>query len=224
MSITIHDTIEQHSDEWYELRRGIPTASTIGRLVTSTLKLADNETSRGLALTLAAERITGHIEHVHPTWEMRRGTDEEPVARDVYADNFNPVVEVGFITRQYDGYTIGFSPDGLVGDDGLIEIKSRSPRAQLATILADKVPAANMMQIQCGLMVTGRAWLDYVSFAGGLPLWVKRVHPDPATFAVLEQAAQKLETDIAEIIFRYNNDTVGLPMTERRPDIEELRF
>ena len=78
MSITIYDHLEQHTDEWFEARRGILTASVIGKLITPTLKTAANDTSRGLTLTLAAERITGHVEHVYPSFDMMRGTEDEP--------------------------------------------------------------------------------------------------------------------------------------------------
>ena len=69
-------------------------------------------------------------------------------------------------------------PDGLVGDDGLIEVKSRRQKKHLQTILSDEVPAENMAQLQTGLLVSGREWIDYMSYCGGMPLWVKRVEPD----------------------------------------------
>lgn len=222
MSLHIYPDLEQGSDEWLAARCGILTASQIGKLLTPTLKLADNDTSRGLTLTLAAERITQHVEYVHPTWEMRRGTDDEPFAREVYANHYAPVEEVGFIALEQDGYKLGYSPDGLVGDDGLIEIKSRNARIQLATIFNNRVPAANMAQIQCGLFVTGRKWLDYCSFSAGLPFWVKRVFPDPNWQTAIAEAAQKFEHDVAQIITNYNTATAGLPMTERRPELEEM--
>lgn len=224
MGLRIYEALEQGSQEWIDARCGLLTASTIGRLITPTLKLADNDTSRGLTITLAAERITGHVEYVHPSFDMQRGTEDEPWARMVYAEHYAPVQEVGFITRDYDGYTLGFSPDGLVSDDGLIEIKSRNARTQLATIFADRVPAANMMQIQCGLMITGRDWLDYVSFSAGLPLWTKRVYPDLASFDVITEAAERFEIEVDSIIFRYNTAVDGLPMTERRPELDEIRI
>lgn len=223
MSVTIYNELEQGSQAWIDARCGLLTASVVGRLITPTLKLAENDTSRGLALTLAAERITGHVEYVYPSFEMQRGTDDEPYARDAYAAHFGvDVEEVGFITREFDRFILGFSPDGLVGTDGLIEIKSRNARAQLSTILADKVPTANMMQIQCGLFLTGRKWLDYVSYSQGLPLWTKRVTPDPTAFQAIFDAAWKFETDVNEIIAKYSSAVDGLPATERRPELGEM--
>lgn len=226
MTMTIHDHLEQGTQQWLDARCGLLTASTIGKLITpSTLKVADNETSRGLTLTLAAERITGHVEYVHPTWDMQRGTEDEPYARDAYAEFKSvQVVEVGFITLETPKFTLGYSPDGLVGDDGLIEIKSRKPKEQLATFLSDRVPAYNMAQIQAGLFVTGREWCDYVSFAAGLPLYVKRVHWDSGWFEAITNAATEFETNVGNIITDMGNVTTGLPKTERRAEIQEITF
>lgn len=224
MTLHIYNELEQGSDDWLQARCGMLTASTIGKLITPTLKVADNDTSRGLTLTLAAERITGHVEYVHPSFDMMRGTEDEPYARDVYAEHFAPVTEVGFMVLEEDGYRLGYSPDGLVGDDGLIEIKSRNPKTQLATIFADKVPAANMAQIQCGLTVACRDWCDYVSFSAGLPLYVKRVYHDIAWEAAIIQAARAFETSVAQLVSDYTTRTAGLPATERRPDIMEITF
>ncbi|MET0994078.1 MAG: lambda exonuclease family protein [Mycobacterium sp.] len=220
MTLTIYPELEQGSDEWLQARCGIITASQIGKLITPTLKVADNDTSRNLTLTLAAERITGHVEYVHPSFEMMRGTDDEPFAREVYANHYAPVEEVGFMTLEHDGYTVGYSPDGLVGNFGLIEIKSRNPRIQLATISANKVPAANMAQIQAGMFVTNRDWCDYVSFSAGLPLYVKRVYPDHGWFTAIHLAAKAFEANVTKIVTDYEAATVGLHPTERRPELD----
>jgi len=222
MSITIYDQLEQHTDEWFEARRGILTASVIGKLITPTLKTANNDTSRGLTLTLAAERITGHVEHVYPSFDMMRGTEDEPYARDAYAEHHAPVTEVGFIRHDFGQYSIGYSPDGLVGDDGLIEVKSRKPKAHIATILAGEPPAENMAQLQAGLLVTGRAWIDYVSFCQGMPLWVKRVTPDERWFDALTDAAITFEGNVRHALEQYEALTAGLPVMERRPDSERF--
>lgn len=224
MTLTIYDTLEQGSSEWVAARCGILTASQIGRLVTPTLKVADNETSRGLTLTLAAERITGKVEYVYPTFDMQRGTEDEPVARDLYAAHFAPVDEVGFITRETNGITVGYSPDGLIGEHGLLEIKSRKPKEHLRTVLAGKPPAENMAQLMTGLYVTGRDWIDYLSFSPGLPLWVTRITPDPAWFDVIEAAAIAFEQNVNETIAKFTTATTGFPPTEPRIEIEELTF
>lgn len=225
MTLTTYENLAQGSDEWLAARCGIITASVIGKLITpSTLKPANNDTSRGVLHTLAAERITGHVEYVHPTFDMQRGTDDEPFARQVYAEHYAPVTEVGFMVLEEPGIKIGFSPDGLVGETGLIEIKSRKPKDQLATILTGRPPGYHLAQMQTGMLVSGRDWCDYVSFSAGLPLWVHRVYPDPRWQDAIRAAATQFETDVARIITEYEAGTTGLPMTERRPDIEEIRI
>ena len=127
MSLEIFTELEQGSPEWLAARCGLLTASTIGKLITPKLQVADNETSRGLIETLVAERLTGHIDPIYPNADMQRGTMDEPYARDLYAKEYAPVTEIGFAVRTINGYRLGASPDGLVGEYGGLEIKSRSP-------------------------------------------------------------------------------------------------
>lgn len=216
MSLEIFTELEQGSPEWLAARCGMPTASVIGQLITAkTLKVAANETSRALVMTLVAERITGHVEPVYPNADMQRGTMSEPFARDIYSENYAPATEVGFMTRDFGGYTIGFSPDGLIGDDGLIEIKSPRQKKHLATILADEVPLEYMAQCQTGLLVSGREWLDFISYNGGMPLWSKRVEPDEKWQAAIKEAVEALEAVAEVMIASYRARVAGLPATER---------
>ena len=215
MSITTYPTLMQGTDEWFAARRGLVTASVIGKLLTATLKVANNDTSRGLALTLTAERITGNIDPSFLSADMWRGVEDEPIARDLYAERYAPVEQLGFIVRDFGDYRIGYSPDGLVGDDGLIECKSRLQKIHLQTILDDRVPDENMAQLQCGLLVSGRAWIDYVSYCGGMPLWVKRVTPDLSWQAAILAAVEALEESAADMTARYHAAVEGLPITER---------
>lgn len=216
MTLQIHDDVEQGTPEWHALRRGLPTASTIGQLITpKTIKPADNDYSRALTAQLVAERLTGHTEDTYPSRDMEQGHLDEPYARDIYSRHYAPVDEVGFMTSEIDGHRIGFSPDGLVGVDGLIEIKSRRQKKQLATILTDEVPLENMAQIQCGLLVSGRDWCDYISYCGGMPLYVKRVHPDPRWHEAIRAALNSFEQNAAQMIATYTERTNGAPITER---------
>lgn len=225
MTLTTYADLDQGSDEWLAARCGLLTASTIGRLITpTTLKVADNETSRGLTMTLAAERITGHVDFVYPTADMQRGTDDEPFARDAYAANFAPVEQVGFMVRDFGAYRIGYSPDGLVGEDGLIEIKSRRPKEHLKTVLKGLPPLENMAQLHAGLLISGRSFIDYVSYCAGLPLWVKRVYPDQRWVDAIHAAAETFEIDVTNIVNNFTSATDGLPVTERRPEIQEITF
>lgn len=215
MTLTIYDTLEQGTPEWLEARRGIVTASTVGKLVTATGRVANNDTSRALIHALIAERITGRVEYTAPSRDMQRGTLLEPYARDLYVRHYAPVQEIGFMRFENgNGSAIGYSPDGLVGDDGLIEIKSRTPRIQVNTILADRVPAANMAQLQAGLFVSGRDWIDYVSYSPGLPLYVKRVQPDAAWFAAIIYAVEAFEATARETLTQYHAAVANMPATE----------
>jgi len=216
--VTLHTFLDvvQGSDEWLDQRRGMMTASVVGQLITpKTIKPAANDYSRALTMTLAAERITGWTDPVYVNNDMFRGTMDEPIARDAYSRYDAPVFECGFMVRDDWGYSIGYSPDGLVGEDGLIEVKSRRPKKHLATILADEVPLENMAQLQCGLLVSGREWCDYVSYCGGMPLWVKRVSPDERWFDAIVWAVKTFEDTAAQMVATYTAAVAGLPTTER---------
>lgn len=210
----------QGTDEWHDQRRGIVTASVVGRLLTSTGKVASNDTSRTLVAQLVAERITGWTDPVYVSDDMLRGHDDEPRAVDVYAEHFASVRFAGFMVRDDWGFRIGYSPDGLVGTDGLIEVKSRRAKKQLQTILDDEVPAENMAQLQCGLLVSGREWCDYVSYCGGMPLYVKRVLPDPEWFDAIVAAVTSFELAASLMTEQYEAATAGLPATERIVEME----
>ena len=227
MTLHIYDDLEQGTEAWHAARRGLVTASVVGKLITSSppnaitvgcptcnaqplspcisasrktptpiktlhdarlavvadlppvYTAADNDTSRAITATLAAERITGWTEDGPMTSDMWRGVELEPVARDEYAKHHSTVEQVGFMVRTEDDWTLGYSPDGLVGDDGLLEIKAPRGKAHVLAVVAGEVPHHNYAQLQAGLLVSGRAWIDFVPFVGGLPLWVKRVTPTP---------------------------------------------
>jgi len=215
----------QGSDEWLAARRGIVTASVVGQLITpKTIKPSANDTSRALTTLLVAERITGWTDPVYVSDDMMRGAMDEPIARDLYSRHYAPVIECGFMVCDDWGYSIGYSPDGLVGDDGLIEVKSRRPKKHLATICADEVPLENMAQIQCGLLVSGRHWCDYVSYCGGMPLWVKRVTPDQRWFAAVFEAVETFERAAEQMVATYSAAVAGLPSTERTSYDTEMRI
>lgn len=214
-TLTILD-VEQRSLAWFAARCGIVTASAAGKLVTpKTIKPANNDDSRGLIDLLASERVTGIVESTYTSSDMFRGIIAEPFARDLYSEHHAPVTECGFMRREFDGFAIGFSPDGLVGDDGLIEIKAPRAKNHLATIVADEVPLYHMAQLQTGLLVSGRAWVDFVSYVGGMPLWTKRVVPDVRWRTAILQAVELAEQAIRERVANYQAAVVGLPATER---------
>lgn len=220
-----YEDVEQGSDSWHALRCGIVTASVVHHLVTpKTFKPAANDTSRTLTNLLVSERITGNVEDTYTSAEMERGKLDEPYARDAYSEHYAPVMQVGFMVQSGNGFNLGYSPDGLVGDDGLIEIKSRAPKKHLETILADEVPAENMAQCQAGLLVTGAEWLDYVSFCSGMPLWTKRVLPDQRWHEAIIESVLLFEKNAAAILARYYAAVEGLPTTERINHYLDMEF
>lgn len=217
MSLIEFPDVIQGSDEWHDQRRGIVTASVVGQLVTpKALKIAANDKSRSIVAQLVAERITGYTDPTYVGDDMLRGVEDELLARDLYAKVYqHPIREVGFLLRKEESWQLGYSPDGLVGDDGLIEVKSRRAKFHLRTILDDEVPAEFVAQCQAGLLVSGRAWLDFVSYSGGMPMWHKRMFPDPAWHDAIVAAVEQFEETAAEMVAEYAAKTEGLPATER---------
>jgi len=216
MSLIIHEELEQGTDAWLDQRRGMVTASVVGQLITpKAIKPATNDTARNLLATLVAERITGWTEPTYTTDDMWRGIEVEPIARDRYSQDHAPVSEVGFMVRDDWGYEIGYSPDGLVGNDGLIEIKAPRQKTHIKTHIAGEVPLHYMAQLQCGLLVSGRDWIDYVSYCGGLPMYVKRVTPDERWFTAIVEAVTEFEKAAAEMVAAWTEKTKGLVPTER---------
>jgi hypothetical protein len=214
--LRVFETLEQGTEEWLYQRCGIVTASVVGQLVTAkTLQPARNDTARALTTHLVAERITGFVEPTFTTSDMERGNLDEPYARELYSEHHAPATEIGFMVRDDWGFRIGYSPDGLVGDDGLIEIKSRRQKKHLATILADEVPIENMAQCQTGLLVSGRDWIDYVSYCGGMPLYVKRVTPDPKWHKAIIDAVEYFEETAQQMIDKYEATVSGWPLADR---------
>lgn len=199
-----------------------PERTAVAKADTSppVLTLADGQTVRDLAAYLAAERIAGiDPDGTFVNRDMWRGISIEEPARKLYAKHFGvTVTECGFLVRDEGDYKIGVSPDGLVGDDGGLEIKSPRQRGHLLTAVSGVVPAAHMAQIQTALLVSGRAWWDFMSYSPGMKPWVKRVLPDPDWFLAIHAAVAELETTIARLVDEYMDATAAFPVTDRLPD------
>ncbi len=118
MTITYHHDLDQGSEAWLAARLGILTASQVKLVLTPTLKVANNDKTRAHVYDIAAQRITQYLEPQFIGDDMLRGMEDETYARDKYAEKCAPVTECGFITSDKFGFTLGYSPDGLVGDDG----------------------------------------------------------------------------------------------------------
>lgn len=197
----------QGSEAWHSIRCGLPTASEMKLLVTPTLKVAANEKERAHMWELLAQRLTKHVEPRYISDDMLRGQEDEIEAVALYAKTYEPIERVGFITNDRWGFTIGYSPDALVGADGLVECKSRGQKYQIQTIVdyvsADKIDPDFMIQVQTGLMVSERKWCDLISFCGGLPMATVRVYPDEKIQSAILEAVTAFEERLAIAMRKY---------------------
>jgi len=216
LNIKYHYNIEQGTDAWHELRRGIVTASVVSKLITPTGKIANNETVRQMAYRVAGERITGRNTPSAKHENFDRGHIEEAFARDLYAQHYAPVTQCGFIETDRLGFRMGYSPDGLVGEDGLIEIKSRLAKFQVETFLTGGVPSEYILQCHFALIVSGREWLDFVSYSNGMALYRSRVTLDGVDTEVILEAVSLFEARVMGIIGDYTEATEGRPVAEYR--------
>ena len=229
-SIIYHDNVAQGSDEWLALRCGLLTASEMKLILTPTLKIASNDKERAHLYELLAQRVTRYVEPHYISDDMLRGQEDEFLARAAYNREYAPVQEVGFVTNNEWGFTIGYSPDGLVGDDGQIEAKSRRQKYQFQTIIEcvenQTIPDEYVLQVQTGLLVTERAWCDFISYCGGAHMLTIRAYPDPKIQEAIVAAATAFEERIAEKIDKYRaivgSRDVRLLPTERRVEQEIL--
>lgn len=227
--VQIHCDYEQGSERWLEARCGLLTASEFDRIITPTLKIADNPKSRAHLWEMAAQRITGYVEPQYISDAMLRGQEDEIKARVDYEKHFAPVLTCGFVTNNKWGFTLGCSPDGLVGDDGLIECKSSCQKLHVQRLVehyesADP-PGEFMLQVQGLLLITERKWCDLLLRCGGLPQKTIRVFPNAVTQAAIIDAAAKFESRINEVIATWHSlvdDDPQLIPTEREVEEEMI--
>lgn len=181
--------IPQGSPEWLELRRGIVTCSELDCL------LVDGKDATGLGAgaftymnTIIGEIITGESsEAFGGNRHTERGHELEPVARELYESRFDVTAEQVTIILNHG---VGYSPDALVGSDGLIEIKTKLPKEQVAVIVGGEVPREHKPQCQGALWVSEREWIDFISYWPGMPLFVKRMYRDEAMIRKLIQKSK----------------------------------
>jgi putative phage-type endonuclease len=198
--------IIQGSDEWKQLRLGKVTASRVADVMALTKSGAVSRDRANYAAQLIAERLTGVVAESYVNAAMQHGTDTEPEARNAYCFYSGwDVQEVAFV-RHPTIFEAGCSPDGLVGDDGLVEIKCPNTATHLDTLLGQATPAKYIDQIQFQLACTGRAWCDLVSYDNRLPermrLFVRRVARDDKRIAELEAEAEAFLQDIEDRIIQ----------------------
>lgn len=216
MTITYHPELVQGSDEWHDARRGLITAGSMKLILTPTLKVASNDKERSHLFELLGQRITGYTEPAYVSDDMLRGREDEIYARALYSEKYAEVTEIGMVSNDDFGFVISGSPDGLVGDDGMIECKSRLQKYQTQTIIEDEVPEEYMLQIQANMLVSGRAWCDFISYCGGMPMFVKRVEPDKVIRDAIISAATGFEQRLRIAHGLYKKNAASLHATERR--------
>jgi hypothetical protein len=225
--IRYHNDLIQGEDEWLAARCGLLTASEMRLIMTPSLKPAANDKERAHLYELLAQRISGYVEPHYIGEDMLRGHEDEVEAKILYAEHYAPVEEVGFITNDKWGFTLGYSPDGLVGDEGLIECKSRRQKYQVQTVLenvaSDTIPIDYKLQAQTGLLVSERKWLDFISYSAGLPMVTIRVYPDLEIQEAILAAAAAFEANLTAKLNRFREiveSKARLLPTERRVELE----
>lgn len=216
MTIKYYPELIQGSDEWKTQRMGLLTASEMKLIITpKKLEYAQNEKEKTHLYELAAQIINKYVEPSYIGDDMLRGQDDESYARETYHENYSRVETCGFITNDKLGFTLGFSPDGLVGKNGQIECKSRKQKYQMETIFTDTVPDEYLIQLHTGLLVSGREWVDFISYCGGMPMFVKRVYADEKIHGAIESAAAMFHSKLETIISRYADKIEDLIPTKR---------
>lgn len=181
----------QGSDEWFAARLGKVTASRIADLMART-KTGWGASRANYMAELLCERLTGQTAERFTNAAMQWGTDTEPQARAAYEFlTGNTVTEVGFVDHPRVAMS-GASPDGLVGEDGLVEIKCPNTSTHIETLLSETVPGKYRMQMLWQMACTGREWCDFVSFDPRLPgdmqLWLCRITAAPGEIDAVESA------------------------------------
>ena len=188
-------TFDQYTPEWWAARRGVPTASEFNKVMTPK-KMELAAAAEGYIHRLIGDRLDPHYprvsEYVSPA--MQQGSDREKESRDWYEMERGLDVRKVWFCLSDDG-RFGASPDGLVGDDGTLELKNPQPDTQVRYLLSDAngpvlLPDEYLCQVHGQLIVTGRAWVDFLSYCPGLPSFLVRVYPNEFT----ARLAEALET------------------------------
>lgn len=188
-------TDEQGSPEWLASRLGRPSASNFGRLVTGSGK--PSSSAESYINEMIAERLTGRSKPFYTNEHMERGNALEPEAREAYEfiTEFE-VVETGFIL--HDSEEFGCSPDGLVAEQGGLEIKCPSDSVHVSYLRAGKVPAKYYQQVQGCLWVTGREWWDFMSYHPEMPHLLVRAHRNEKYIEAMAEQVEKAVKTIVE--------------------------
>lgn len=185
--------VEQGTPEWFAARLGIPTASEFKTVLAGGKGLTRATYMR----KLAGEVLTGEPAESYSNAAMERGKAMEPEARMAYSLLKDVEVrEVGFILN----HGAGCSPDGLIGDDGGLEIKTKFPHLLIECLDRDDIPPEHRAQVQGALWITGRKWWDFVAYWPGLPLFIVREYRDEDYIANLAQEVKTFNAQLARMV------------------------
>lgn len=197
---------EQGSPDWLAMRVGRVTGSRVCDVMATLKKGGDSAARRNYKAEIVCEMLTGLTAEHFVTPAMQWGIENEVFARNAYELEHDATVEpVGFAIHPRMP-RFGASPDGLVGDDGLIEIKCPNTATHIDYILGGEVPEAYQPQMLAEMACTGRAWCDFVSFDSRLPkrlkLFVRRFNRDEARIAAMESEVAKFLAEVDETLER----------------------
>lgn len=197
------DTLVQGTDAWKAERAGKATASRIADIIAKT-KTGWGASRANYAAQLVAERLTGEVQDSYTNAAMQWGTEKEPEARSAYEFRTDATVEqVGFIQHPKIAMS-GASPDGTVGDDGLLEIKCPNTATHIETLLGGAVPAKYVTQMQWQMACTGRKWCDFVSYDPRMPeamrFFCVRLRRDDVTIADLEKMVSDFLKEVSDTV------------------------
>ncbi len=215
------DDIAQGSAEWHKLRLGKVTASRVADIIAKT-KTGYSASRANYAAQLVQERLTGTVQDSYTNAAMQWGIDTEPQARSAYEFYRDvDVQQVAFVLHPSIGDT-GASPDGLVGDDGLVEIKCPITATHIETLKGKSVPQKYVTQIQWQLACTGRQWCDFVSFDPRMPenmqFFCVRVHRVPEIIEGLETEVIAFLKEVRETIDALQKE-YGEPQADKAAEM-----
>lgn len=202
MTLEIIDC-EQGTPEWYAARAGIPTASEFHTVMAKgKTKGSSSVTRRKYMLQLVGERLTGEPMVGFVNDHMERGKAMEAEARDLYAMIRGVQPErVGFMRRG----RAGASPDSLVESAGMLEIKTKLPHLQIELLLDGDLPSEHRAQVQGQLWISGREWVDFMSYWPGLPPFIKRVYRDETYIATIKMEVEDFLAEMDRVIEQVQN-------------------
>ena len=193
---------DQGSEEWHECRRGIVTASRFGDVLTKGRGGKPSKVRSRYLYELLDEIVSSEPTPTFTSGPTERGHAMEADARNLYAfDRDVEPVQVGFMRRG----RAGCSPDSLVGDAGMLEIKSKLPYLHWETIAAGVLPDEHVEQVQGQLWISGREWCDFISYWPRRPLFVLRVERDEKYIATLAQAVADFVGELDALVAKYGN-------------------